>query len=853
MKKSLQNLILLCSFFLIFIGNSTAQLSDHFCSIMGCTSPSYYQGVCTYNLNPYRYRTVDGSINNIYNSEYGQTHSIFERLVPADYANDGSSLIDRANPRLISNTLCAQNSSIPSARNLSTFMFTWLQFLDHDITLTEEAVGEFLPIPVPAGDPFFDPFNTGTQYIPFSRVAFEENTGTSLSNPRQQINELTAWVDGSNVYGSDQFRADWMRTNQYGKLKTSPSPNGDLLPCNTITGDCNDPIDEDAPFMSGQYDRCGIPVKIFVAGDVRANEQPGLTALHTLFVREHNRICDLLISNGYTNDDYNYQYAKRIVSGIIQSITYNEVLPALGIQLNNYSGYKYYKSPNILNEFATAAYRLGHTMINSDIPFLTEDCEAASLLSGCGVGTAGIFGGTFCSSTCGSEQLEGPLALKEAFFNSSLIGNNGFESMLLGLSTEVQQEVDLKVVDDVRNFLFGAPGSGGLDLASLNIQRGRDHGLGDYNSIRDALGLDRLTDFSQITSNIAVTDSMEDLYGSIDNIDAWVGMLAEDHLPNSEVGPTLHAMLKLQFENIRDADRFWFERDSYISSYNKQAIKITRLADVIKRNTNIQSISDVFYASDCQDEPIVNYCPNEGGNTHYEWIKKVRIGNFSNYSGNDNGYGDYTQMSTDMMMGMPTYIKLTPGYSGYKYYQRWVIWIDYNQDGNFTNEECVYARYGRTKSAYLTIPHSATAGPTRMRIAMSGTNNPDACGSFQYGEVEDYTINILPFNGNPRIQYDTKNEDEFLLKENHDGLTVFPNPAARGTTVSVFYESKKDKTFPLQVFNSIGQLVYQKETSIRKGENTIEIPLTNMTAGAYTILYHNGHRMVGERFIVVDE
>ena len=853
MKKSLQNLLLLCSCFFVFIANSIAQQTDHFCSIMGCTAPAYYEGVCTYNLNPYRYRTIDGAINNIYNTDYGQSHISFERLVSADYADDGSSLIDRANPRLISNTLCAQSTSIPSARNLSTYMFTWLQFLDHDITLTEEAEGEFLPIPVPAGDTFFDPFNTGTQFIPFTRVAFKENTGTSSSNPREQINELTAWIDGSSVYGADQYRGDWLRTNHRGKLKTSSSANGDILPCNTITGDCNDAIDETAPFMSGQYDNCGNYVKVFVAGDVRANEQPSLTALHTLFVREHNRICDLLISNGYTNDEYNYQFAKRIVSGIIQSITYNEVLPALGIHLDNYRGYKRNKSPNIFNEFATAAYRLGHTMVNSDIAFLNENCEAANLQSGCGTGTSGIFGGVQCVDACGSEELEGPVALRNAFFNPSLIGNNGFETMLLGLASETQQEVDLKVVDDIRNFLFGAPGSGGLDLASINIQRGRDHGLGDYNSIREALGLGRLTDFNQITSNIEIADNIENLYGSIDDIDAWIGMLAEDHLPDSEVGPTLYAMIKLQFENIRDADRFWFERDSYISSHNKQAIKSTRLADVIKRNTNIESISDVFYTADCQDSPIVDYCPSQGGNTHYEWIKKVRIGDFRNESGNDNGYGDYTQMSTDMMMGVPTYVKLIPGYSSYQYYQRWVIWIDYNQDGNFTDDECVYARYGRTKSAYITIPHSATEGPTRMRIAMSGTNNPSACGAFQYGEVEDYSINILPFNGSYRIEYDTENEDEFLLEESHEGLTIFPNPAASGTSISVFYNSKNDKIFPLQVFNSVGQLVYQKETKIRKGENTIEIPLTNMQVGAYTILYNNGHRMVGERFIVVDQ
>lgn len=85
--------------------------------------------------------------------------------------------------------------------------------------------------------------------------------------------------------------------------------------------------------MAGDTDRQGSKVKTFVAGDIRAAEQPGLTSLHTLFMREHNRLCDVLSQQGLTDDEEIYQIARKWVGGMIQSITYHEFLPALGIPM----------------------------------------------------------------------------------------------------------------------------------------------------------------------------------------------------------------------------------------------------------------------------------------------------------------------------------------------------------------------------------------------------------------------------------------------------------------------------------------------------------------------------------------
>lgn len=121
------------------------------------------------------------------------------------------------------------------------------------------------------------------------------------------------------------------------------------------------------------------------------------------------------------------------------------------------------------------------------------------------------------------------------------------------------EEIDIHIVEGVRSFLFGPPGRGlgGGDLAAINVQRGRDHALPDYNHARELLGLSRLDSFSQITSNQELAGKLESLYGDINDVDLWIGMLCEDHV-DGPVGPLLRAGIARQFAAIRDADRFYY-------------------------------------------------------------------------------------------------------------------------------------------------------------------------------------------------------------------------------------------------------------------------------------------------------
>jgi hypothetical protein len=252
------------------------------------------------------------------------------------------------------------------------------------------------------------------------------------------------------------------------------------------------------------------------------------------------------------------------VIGEIQVITYKEFLPALlgPDALPPYQGYDPMVNPGISNEFSTAAYRIGHTLINDDVEFLDNDANPVR------------------------DEME----LADAFFNPEPLHEVGPAPVLKYLATDNAQEVDTMLVGGLRNFLFGPPGAGGFDLASLNIQRGRDHGLADYNSVRASYGLNRITSFGQITSNVALQAKLAALYGNVDSIDLWIGGLAEDHVPGASVGPTFRAVIADQFQRIRDGDRFWYSR--IFSGPQLHALEQTRLSDVIRRNSTITKIQD---------------------------------------------------------------------------------------------------------------------------------------------------------------------------------------------------------------------------------------------------------------------
>jgi hypothetical protein len=513
------------------------------------------------------YRSIDGFNNNQSNPEIGASHSPLSYWTRLDYA-DGfnapkmGATYNKVNPRYISNKIFSQDNFIPDIMNLSDYTWVFGQFIDHDITLIENSPFEFLDnIVVPDDDKFFPP----GQVIPMLRNAAMEGTGTGPDNPRKHLNLITSFVDGSGIYGSDVERASWLRAEN-GKLKVST---GNLLPWNTIDGEFNSSIDFNAPFMA---DDTRSLKKFFVAGDIRANENPLLIAFHTLFVREHNRIAEDIASNNPSwSSEKIYQEAKKLNTAFLQNIVFNEWLPAMGVAIPVYQGYREDINPSISNVFSAAAFRLGHTLINGTI--LRMDNRGESI-----------------------EQ--GHVALRDAYFNPYLITlTGGIDPYFKGMGTQTQQNLDCKVIDDVRNFLFGAPGQGGLDLAAININRARERGLAPFNDIREDIGLPRTTSFQALTDDTEDAEILESIYGNVDNIDPWVGMLAEKKLPNSLFGELMMHIVKKQFQYLRDGDRFYFENDITFTNDELAEIKSTKLHDILMRNTTLEVMQkDLFIA-----------------------------------------------------------------------------------------------------------------------------------------------------------------------------------------------------------------------------------------------------------------
>ncbi len=499
---------------------------------------------------PFELRSIDGQGNNVAHPEWGAAEIAMLRLLPAAYADGQSAPAGSTRPsaRAVSNAVVAQTDSILNALRASDFVWQWGQFLDHDMDETPIAdPSEPFDIRVPTGDPWFDPFGTGSVTIPLDRSGY-----VTVDGVREQVNLITAFIDASQVYGSDEPRANELRAlDGTGRLKTSA---GDLLPYN-VSGFPN------APSSDPSY---------FLAGDIRANEQVGLTAMHTLFVREHNFWADALRSAfPALSGDLIYEVSRAVVAAEIQAISYREFLPILlgPRALPPYRGYRADVNPGISNLFATAAYRVGHTMLSPQILRLDAN---------------------------GAEHPWGPLPLDQAFFNPAELVATGIDPLLRGLSAQRAQAVDPFVIDAVRNFLFGPPGAGGFDLASLNIQRGRDHGLPSYNDVRQHFGRSRAQSFDDITPSGEVRMRLSQVYASVDDVDAWVGLLAEPRADRALVGRTLQRILADQFARSRDGDRFWYE--SYLSPAYVDLIHAQTLAVIIRRNTDIgfEIAEDVF-------------------------------------------------------------------------------------------------------------------------------------------------------------------------------------------------------------------------------------------------------------------
>ena len=603
------------------------------------------------------FRPIDEVGNNVANPNLATAGTDLLRRSPAAYkptASGGDGLNTPgmgggaptfvAGPRLVSNVVSnqadpnhpGQDFNTVDQHRLSDFGYTFGQFIDHDLDLTPDQTGQAVPNPNPnkdGNDGFpipADPTNLTDPIgsLVFSRSIFDPATG--VTDARQQINANTSYLDLSQVYGSTAFVADALRTHSRGLLKTSP---GNMLPYNNLNYFSQDQLD--ALHMAN--DAHLVPNgDLFAAGDVRANETIELTALQTLFLRNHNAIATKLQQSHHNwSDEQVYQEARKLNIAEYQSIIYNAYLPDLlgPNAVPAYTGYDSSVDPSIATEFSTVAFRFGHTLLNNTVERDTND--GFSL---------------------------GAVSLAVNFFDPHLINRNAILDTLTGLiSTDIgpilkgdadnnAQASDVFAVSNIRNLLFGQGGAG-EDLIARDLWRADDHGIGTYNQVRAAFGLPPITDdathgFDQITSDVVVQQLLERAYTgatrdtflangkTAGDINPFIAGLAEDHLPGSDLGPLFTTVLVDQFSRLRDGDRFFYGNEAFNAEEQAILNQGATLGKVITANTHARNLqSDVFRHLESENGAGINYFASNFGQKELTGSRSGRTLSVKLYNG----------------------------------------------------------------------------------------------------------------------------------------------------------------------------------------------------------------------------
>ncbi|WKX96698.1 hypothetical protein Q1695_012829 [Nippostrongylus brasiliensis] len=532
----------------------------------GCVPQLSPAGVdCNKNLCYHlMYRTLDGTCNNLEKPMQGAAFRQYIRHFPPMY-DDGvgepisSIKISRPTARESNRVMLSSAQSVVHDK-FNNLMMQFGQFMSHDMAKTtlqpsaqctscNPIKSKCMPILITPSDP-----NSSFRQKQCLKVS--RSAPICHVTPREQLNENTAYIDGSMIYGSSPKDLHKFREGRTGLLKMSRFNNQIVLP-----------FDQS---KCPHKDKC---TASFTAGDIRANLFVGLSSLHIIFAREHNRIARRLQSmNRSWSGDRVFQEARKIVGGIIQNILFKEYLPKmLGAShakvMGDYHGYDSNVDATIANEFTTSAFRFGHGMI--------EEFYKRLDFSGGNITHGGFFFG------------EG------VFKSSKILFEGGVDPILRGfMSTAVKRPH--RMTPAITEKMFGS-----TDLGSLNIQRGRDHAIPSYNTMRAFCGLPRAKDFEDFSDMILDRNLRVGLsrnYNTTDDVDFYVGSMLEDPVVGGLVGTTLSCVIGEQFKRLRDGDRFYYENQGVFTPSQLVEIRKSTLARVICDNADhIELISqDAF-------------------------------------------------------------------------------------------------------------------------------------------------------------------------------------------------------------------------------------------------------------------
>lgn len=542
----------------------TAQLQR----LRNCFLPPLHTTVCQASE---RYRTLDGMCNNLKNPLWGVTGAPLVRLLPPDYGDGigeprgGFRAKNLPNPRWMSQRNHPDNDN-PDTR-FTHMVMQFGQFLDHDITITpkderldccelDENDPRCFVIPIPPRDRFYSWVNYTATCLNLVR-----STPVCQRSVREQYNGITSYVDAGNIYGNNVGMSSFLRKYRDGELIV-----------NQLTGQL--PTREQLNLRPDLTLVRKERQQDFVAGDPRVNEHPFLSAMHVVFLREHNRIARELkryLPDYLKIDETIYQETRRLVGAEMQNIVYGEFLPTIlgadymkrhKLLAEDTSKYDPRQNPNIINSFTSAAFRFGHSMVNSMFMLIS--------------GRAG-------KSNTPTQFWR----LREIFLGRSLDDQRlPLEEMMEGLVSQMPQTTDAYFSTEITNHLFQKNErreNFGLDLLAINIQRGRDHGIPPYNDFRKLCGLKSLKDWKNKPREFTQEywQNLKDVYTKVDDIDLMVGGVAEKNVRGGAVGPTFACIIGEQFKRLKYGDRFFYTHIS--DNYNSKGLAATAKSYVLNR------------------------------------------------------------------------------------------------------------------------------------------------------------------------------------------------------------------------------------------------------------------------------
>ncbi|XP_003743011.1 chorion peroxidase [Galendromus occidentalis] len=539
------------------------------------TSRTIIDDICPTFLKPIkcevsRYRTLTGQCNNLQNPSWGSVRSAMVRFLPPAFADgiseprrarDGSEL---PNPRKVS--FLIHHDVSEKDKRIRTILVAFGQLLDHDLTLAaptldhekqdivccptpiEKRHPNCLPIEIPDDDPFYKFYNR--KCLEFARLLASLRPSCKLG-PRSASNTLSAYIDAGFIYGSNQEVASRLRTYKNGLMKTTKLYRDlglkDLLPMKTTEADVG--------CMSRPRD-----LYCFDAGDERVNEQLTLTVMHTLWLREHNKIAEILQKlNPHWDDETTFQETRHIIIAQVQHVVISEWLPMIigpdAIQKYGllpasdgfYHGYDPKVNAGIRQGFQAAAFRFGHTLL----PDVTDRYNKFH-------------------DKIESIRLSRLLRQPYDLYKPGVI-----DTFILGMVNQQASRVDQEITTEVTNHLFEKTGDGfGMDLVALNVQRARETGVPGYNDFREYCGLSRAKSFGDLTGFMAnkTIYRYAQLYKHPDDIDLWSAGVGEFPVPGGILGPTFSCLIGEQFANIRRGDRYWFENSGWPSSFTLEQL-----------------------------------------------------------------------------------------------------------------------------------------------------------------------------------------------------------------------------------------------------------------------------------------